>query len=219
MRQAAFDAGAQDRIAQQAAAKENHLSNCCGAPFTFPGWPESDICSRCKEHAGLDTVEEAARRLLHATLVEADWKRRNPSSHFSTRASSKEPAAERELHQGIERGLPGGPAKKPAKPAPLAKVASIGDLQHKAILDPRYHELALIAASNLGGNPENLDSAIRTFWDNSTEGGTEEGVVDEINFCLDLVGAASTASYRDKLRSERLSKDFQRRLAGRSQYS
>lgn len=26
-------------------------SNCCGAAFAFPGWPDSDICSKCKEHA------------------------------------------------------------------------------------------------------------------------------------------------------------------------
>ena len=30
---------------------EEPMSNCCNAPFTFPGWPDSDMCSRCKEHA------------------------------------------------------------------------------------------------------------------------------------------------------------------------
>ena len=25
--------------------------NCCTAPFCYPGWPDSDICSACKEHA------------------------------------------------------------------------------------------------------------------------------------------------------------------------
>jgi hypothetical protein len=26
-------------------------SNCCGAAFAYPGWPDNDICSKCKEHA------------------------------------------------------------------------------------------------------------------------------------------------------------------------
>ena len=26
-------------------------SNCCGAPFWHPGWPDSDLCSACNEHA------------------------------------------------------------------------------------------------------------------------------------------------------------------------
>jgi len=32
------------------------ISNCCGAPFWYPGWPDSDICSKCMEHA--DIMEE-----------------------------------------------------------------------------------------------------------------------------------------------------------------
>jgi hypothetical protein len=27
------------------------VSNCCTAQFTYPGWPDSDICSKCHEHA------------------------------------------------------------------------------------------------------------------------------------------------------------------------
>ena len=37
--------------------KEEPLSNCCYAPFTYPGYPDSDICSSCKEHAGVDEDE------------------------------------------------------------------------------------------------------------------------------------------------------------------
>ena len=29
------------------------LSDCCGAPFYEPGFPDNDICSSCSEHAGL----------------------------------------------------------------------------------------------------------------------------------------------------------------------
>ena len=32
------------------------VSNCCGASFYEPGWPDNDICSSCKEHA--DAVDE-----------------------------------------------------------------------------------------------------------------------------------------------------------------
>lgn len=28
-------------------------SNCCGAQFTYPGYPDSDVCGDCKEHAAL----------------------------------------------------------------------------------------------------------------------------------------------------------------------
>ena len=33
---------------------EDPMSNCCDAPFTYPGWPDSDLCSACYEHAGVD---------------------------------------------------------------------------------------------------------------------------------------------------------------------
>ena len=32
---------------------EEPMSNCCIAPFTYPGWPDSDFCSQCHEHAGI----------------------------------------------------------------------------------------------------------------------------------------------------------------------
>jgi len=32
---------------------EEILSNCCTAPFGYPGWPDSDICSQCLEHADI----------------------------------------------------------------------------------------------------------------------------------------------------------------------
>ena len=31
--------------------EEEQVSNCCEAPFGYPGWPDSDICSACFEHA------------------------------------------------------------------------------------------------------------------------------------------------------------------------
>ena len=32
---------------------EDIMSNCCSAPFTYPGWPDSDMCSKCYEHADI----------------------------------------------------------------------------------------------------------------------------------------------------------------------
>ena len=32
---------------------EEPMSNCCDVSFTYPGWPDSDICSECFEHAGV----------------------------------------------------------------------------------------------------------------------------------------------------------------------
>jgi len=29
------------------------MSNCCTASFTYPGWPDSDTCSKCFEHADI----------------------------------------------------------------------------------------------------------------------------------------------------------------------
>jgi len=34
------------------------VSNCCTAQFTYPGWPDSDICSECNEHADTAISDE-----------------------------------------------------------------------------------------------------------------------------------------------------------------
>ena len=34
------------------------VSNCCGALFVKPGWPDNDICSACKEHANAGEIDE-----------------------------------------------------------------------------------------------------------------------------------------------------------------
>jgi len=77
--------------------------------------------------------------------------------------------------------------KKPLIP----KVNSINELFFLAETDPRYAQLAIIAARNLGGMGENLQSARQTLIDNATdeEECDEKGVVGEINFCRRLVTA------------------------------
>ena len=32
------------------------VSNCCGAEFGPPGWPDCDLCSACREHA--DAIDQ-----------------------------------------------------------------------------------------------------------------------------------------------------------------
>ena len=53
------DKPTQETLCSECMAKEDEelkddddlVSNCCTAPFTYPGWPDSDICSECHEHA------------------------------------------------------------------------------------------------------------------------------------------------------------------------
>ena len=73
----------------------------------------------------------------------------------------------------------------------IPKVNSINELFFLAETDPRYAQLAIIAARNLGGMGENLQSARQTLIDNATdeEECDEKGVVGEINFCRRLVTA------------------------------
>ena len=39
------------------------LSDCCGAPFYEPGFPDNDICTECKEHA--DAIDD---RYIHKSV-------------------------------------------------------------------------------------------------------------------------------------------------------
>ena len=49
---------------------EEPMSNCCSAPFTFPGWPDSDMCSQCKEHADEWDPEELESQESLESLVD-----------------------------------------------------------------------------------------------------------------------------------------------------
>ena len=43
---------------------EEQLSNCCTAPFTQPGWPDSDFCSQCHEHSGIDEDNDVEAKTI-----------------------------------------------------------------------------------------------------------------------------------------------------------
>ena len=68
----------------------------------------------------------------------------------------------------------------------IPKVKYLNELRNLAESDPRYQELAMISASNLGGSPKDLDGAMNWLFTNALET-DEEGVIGEINFCRDLV--------------------------------
>ena len=68
----------------------------------------------------------------------------------------------------------------------IAKVGSLAELRMLAEGDLRYERLAIVAARNLGGVAERLEAAMRWLYLNAQET-TEQGVVDEVNFCRDLV--------------------------------
>ena len=34
------------------------VSDCCSAPFLYPGHPDSDVCSSCYEHADVFENDE-----------------------------------------------------------------------------------------------------------------------------------------------------------------
>ena len=38
------------------------VSNCCGARFYEPDYPDNDICTACGEHAGAEEEDEPPER-------------------------------------------------------------------------------------------------------------------------------------------------------------
>ena len=66
------------------------------------------------------------------------------------------------------------------------KIKSINELETLAQTDKWYENLALTASENLGGGTRNLKQSIQWLRTNAMET-SEEGVVNEINFCRNLV--------------------------------
>lgn len=66
----------------------------------------------------------------------------------------------------------------------IRPVTSLADLSLLASSYPSYEQLAITSAKNLGGYATTLREAMNVLHMNAMETGSEEGVVDEINFCL-----------------------------------
>ena len=70
----------------------------------------------------------------------------------------------------------------------IPKVGTLGELYQLALKDERYMRLLITAANNLGGGDCATYANARQWLDmNATESGSEAGVVDEVNFCRDLI--------------------------------
>ena len=65
-------------------------------------------------------------------------------------------------------------------------IDSIWELQSKAKTDPNYEKLAIISSANLGSYGDNLQTAMN-YLNMVADETSEEGVVDEINFCIDCL--------------------------------
>jgi len=74
-----------------------------------------------------------------------------------------------------------------AKSKKLKAVKSLRELKNLAAVDERYANLLKAASENLGGGiGDDVEAAYQNLINNANET-DEEGVVDEVNFCRDLV--------------------------------
>ena len=67
----------------------------------------------------------------------------------------------------------------------MKKVKSICELQMLAEENEDYAKLLRVAISNLGGCPSDIFSNIRWLQTKAMETGSEQGVIDEVNFLLE----------------------------------
>jgi hypothetical protein len=126
----------------------------------------------------------------------------NPHAVDSERGSFTPPQRRDTMRHGQEEG--GGP-RGATEPNPneetmktkakklMPKVTSLADLQQRAASDDRYATLAMVAARNLGAMADQsatCDAALRHLRTEAMET-DEAGVVEEVNYCRDLVPAQS----------------------------
>jgi len=56
------------------------VSNCCGASFYEPGYPDNDICSSCKEHASpMEEETDFYDGIKSYLKLEEEWNINNDS--------------------------------------------------------------------------------------------------------------------------------------------
>jgi hypothetical protein len=68
----------------------------------------------------------------------------------------------------------------------IKPVRSLNELYNKARVDKKYEQLLFTAALNLGGSARTISEAYNWLMMNAAET-DEQGVVEEVNFCRDLV--------------------------------
>lgn len=65
----------------------------------------------------------------------------------------------------------------------IKKVRSLFELSST----PELQKLAIVTAQNLGGSMTTFKEAMQVLRDNAMESGDESSIIDEVNFCRDLV--------------------------------
>lgn len=69
----------------------------------------------------------------------------------------------------------------------VKKVKSLMELKNLARTNPDYAKLLCLASHNLGGPKEDIEKCYRWLEINASETNSEDGVVDEVNFCIPLL--------------------------------
>ena len=50
------------------------VSNCCGAGFDFPGWPDCDLCSACSEHSDAIDQDKPSIKVIEMPVYHTEKK-------------------------------------------------------------------------------------------------------------------------------------------------
>ena len=50
------------------------ISNCCGARFYEPDYPDNDICTSCKEHAIPMEQDEPSIKVIEMPEMTEEWR-------------------------------------------------------------------------------------------------------------------------------------------------
>ena len=50
------------------------VSNCCGASFYEPGWPDVDICTSCGEHSNAIEQDKPSINVIEMPEITDEWR-------------------------------------------------------------------------------------------------------------------------------------------------
>ncbi len=134
------------------------------------------------ENAADEDDASSTRQMIEA-IVEAYEK--NPHGFWDPSLAEKSLSAKTKASPKNRPPHSTPKGRSTSKKTSLPKIRSLWDLQK-----PEYAELAKIASSNLGGPSDNLQQAIRWLEMNAAET-DEQGVVDEVNHCIPMLGGKS----------------------------
>ena len=67
------------------------VSNCCGARFHEPDYPDNDICTECGEHAGAEEEDEPSVEVIEMPEMTDEWREK-------IRFAKKKKAVDKDIH-------------------------------------------------------------------------------------------------------------------------